>query len=663
MDQTKQGQRRPMEQFMSTRMIRVGALVSLASVASGQTITSIGVLPGDTISKAWALSTNGATVVGLSRTASTNGTAVRWSGNVLSSLGYLGTGTNSEAQGVSPNGLIVSGYANDNVNGNMAFKWASPGPMIALTAAPSFLQQNAATGIDATGSKLVGTYNVIAGLGVYPRAALWTGSGLTTLSAQAGSIASVASRITPDGQYIVGDFGPGVGFLGNNYNPIARVWTNPTTWFTVGTLAGGTWSTGVAISDDGQVVSGTGDNGVASQRAYRWTSAGIEDLGVLPNTQPLTGWSRTHAMTPDGLVIVGAGSMDMTLSNRAAMISSGAGLQNLNDYLPTVGVNLAGWSLWETTGVSADGTVLCGNGAFLGQERGWIVRDIPSVCAPKLYENSSAPAEFCAGGFGFLSVTALAAHPSVSLHYQWYKKVGHTLIPIFNGWTGGGSFIGGAQSPFMTFNPGYADVAGNYFCIVSGGCTDTASPIWSVTVHTGLPIPGPNPLPLSICPPGGGGWTVTGQVPANGPYSYQWYFESPVNSNNWLPLVNGPSVLSFGVAGGIVSGANTPAFQIVAAPSMTLKAAHSTRYICRVSNTCGYTDSAPGELKICIGDTNCDGMVEDGDFVDFATAYAIFDCEDPNMPPGCPADMNGDGYVDDADFVLFSSAYDSFACP
>ena len=635
----------------------------LSFAASAQTITSIGVLPGDTISKAWSLSTNGTTAVGVSRTPSTNGTAVRWNSGLLSSLGYLGAGTYSEAYAVTPNGLVVAGSSNDNVNGTLGFKWSSPGPMLPLPIAPSIVQQNAGYGLDATGSRVVGVYSVLAGFGLYSRAALWTSSGLTTLSAQPGSIASVAAKITPDGQYIVGDFGPGVGFLANNYNPIARVWTTPTTWFTVGTLPGGTWSTGIAISDNGQVVAGSGDNGVASQRAYRWTGAGIEDLGTLPTTNPLTGWSRTHAMTPDGWVVVGAGSMDMTLSNRAAMISSGAGLQNLNDYLPAVGVDLTGWNLWETTGVSADGTVLVGNGSYLGQERGWIVRDIPSVCAPKIYENSSAPAVFCAGGFGFLSVTALAPHPSGGLAYQWYKKVGKVNVPIFDGPTGGGSVISGAQSPFMTFNPGFPDVAGNYFCIVYGGCSDAATPIWSVTVITSAPLPGPAPLPLSICQNGSAGWNVTGLNPGDGPFTHQWYFESPVNSNNWLPLVDGPTALSFGVPGGIVSGATTSSFTITAAPGNSLKSAHSTRYKCRVSNVCTFTDSPPGVLGICIGDANCDGVVDDGDFVDFAYAYGIFDCEDPNMPPGCPADMNGDGYVDDADFVLFANAYDNFACP
>jgi probable HAF family extracellular repeat protein len=640
-----------------------GFAASIVAVASAQTITSVGVLPGDTVSKAWALSANGTTVVGLSRTPATNGTAVRWNAGVLSNLGYIGAGASSEAFGVSPDGLVVAGQSNDAVTGILAFKWTNPGPMIALAPSGSLIQQHAASGVDATGSKFVGTYSVLAGLGVYPRAALWTSSGLTTLSATPGSIASVASKITPDGQYIVGDFGPGTGFIGLDYNPIARVWTNPTTWFTIGTLPGGTWSTGIAISDNGQVVAGTANNGVASQRAYRWTGAGIEDLGTLPTTNPSTGWSRTHAMTPDGWVVVGAGSMDMTLSNRAAMISSGAGLQNLNDYLPSVGVDLTGWNLWETTGVSADGTVLVGNGSYFGQERGWIVRDIPSVCAPKIYENSSAPAVFCAGGFGFLSVTALGPHPTAGLAYQWYKKVGKTTVPIFDGTTGGGSVISGAQSPFMTFNPGFPDVAGNYFCIVYGGCSDAATPIWSVTVITEAPLPGPAPLPLSICQNGSAGWNVTGLNPGAGPFTHQWYFESPANSNNWLPLVDGPTALSFGVPGGIVSGATTSAFTITAAPGNSLKAVHSTRYKCRVSNVCTFTDSPPGVLGICIGDANCDGIVDDGDFVDFAHAYGIFDCEDPNMPPGCPADMNGDGYVDDADFVLFANAYDNFACP
>lgn len=65
----------------------------------------------------------------------------------------------------------------------------------------------------------------------------------------------------------------------------------------------------------------------------------------------------------------------------------------------------------------------------------------------------------------------------------------------------------------------------------------------------------------------------------------------------------------------------------------------------------------------CQGDLNGDGYVDDTDFVVFATAYNIFDCADPLMPPGCPSDLNHDGYVDDADFVIFAQMYENLVCP
>ncbi len=65
----------------------------------------------------------------------------------------------------------------------------------------------------------------------------------------------------------------------------------------------------------------------------------------------------------------------------------------------------------------------------------------------------------------------------------------------------------------------------------------------------------------------------------------------------------------------------------------------------------------------CPGDLNGDQQVDDTDFVIFAAAYDIFDCQDPSMPSGCPSDLNDDGVVEDSDFVLFAAAYDAFLCP
>lgn len=66
---------------------------------------------------------------------------------------------------------------------------------------------------------------------------------------------------------------------------------------------------------------------------------------------------------------------------------------------------------------------------------------------------------------------------------------------------------------------------------------------------------------------------------------------------------------------------------------------------------------------VCYGDLNNDGIVEDTDFVMFASAYDRLDCSDPVMPMGCPADLTFDRFVDDTDFVFFVSSYDALVCP
>ena len=70
-----------------------------------------------------------------------------------------------------------------------------------------------------------------------------------------------------------------------------------------------------------------------------------------------------------------------------------------------------------------------------------------------------------------------------------------------------------------------------------------------------------------------------------------------------------------------------------------------------------FTDGA-----FCPADLNSDQLVEDMDFVVFASAYDTLDCADTAMPLGCPADLNHDGIVEDSDFVLFAAAYDALLC-
>lgn len=76
-----------------------------------------------------------------------------------------------------------------------------------------------------------------------------------------------------------------------------------------------------------------------------------------------------------------------------------------------------------------------------------------------------------------------------------------------------------------------------------------------------------------------------------------------------------------------------------------------------------YTDAAvqPAEIH-CAADLNADNVVEDLDFISFASQYNALECGTSGMTGGCSADFNFDGFVDDADFITFAAAYDVFVC-
>jgi hypothetical protein len=75
--------------------------------------------------------------------------------------------------------------------------------------------------------------------------------------------------------------------------------------------------------------------------------------------------------------------------------------------------------------------------------------------------------------------------------------------------------------------------------------------------------------------------------------------------------------------------------------------------------------------KLCPGDMDANGVVDDLDFQYFAASYNVLACADPDMPLApadrlpnrCFADMTRDGVVHDDDFALFVGAYDTVVCP
>jgi hypothetical protein len=134
----------------------------------------------------------------------------------------------------------------------------------------------------------------------------------------------------------------------------------------LGTLTGGTFSYAYAVSADGSVVVGDSDS-TGGDVSYRWTaSGGMVSLGI-----PSGGFSYmvSNGVSADGSVIVGGvvGPPDT-----AFLWSAPIGLVDLNVYLPAIGINLAGWTLTEAGGVSADGRTVVGTGIHNGVEEAWI---------------------------------------------------------------------------------------------------------------------------------------------------------------------------------------------------------------------------------------------------------------------------------------------------
>ena len=145
-----------------------------------------------------------------------------------------------------------------------------------------------------------------------------------------------------------------------------------------------------------------------------------------------------------------------------------------------------------------------------------------------------------------------------------------------------------------------------------------------------------------------------------GPFGYQWQWKAGTAVPAWIPVTSGVNqggTRTF-TASNVSGSALTISFYQQVNPGLPF-----AEFRCIVSNSCGGATSSIAEVKICWSDFNCDNLVDDRDFVIFASAYSTLECSDPAMPPRCPSDLNFDGVVDDVDFSWFASAYDVLSCP
>ena len=166
-------------------------------------------------------------------------------------------------------------------------------------------------------------------------------------------------------------------------------WTHVGGMQDLGLLQGGSFASSSAMSADGSAITGVADIHITGgQREYgifRWSeSLGMEYLGALGLPFAERTETQPNAISASGDVIVGQ-AFDVESGpggfGRLAAVywSRTTGLVDLNTYLPSLGLDLGGYTLRSADAISADGSIIVGSGlAPDGSFASWRVSGIPA---------------------------------------------------------------------------------------------------------------------------------------------------------------------------------------------------------------------------------------------------------------------------------------------
>ncbi|GMV24627.1 MAG: hypothetical protein AMXMBFR58_06580 [Phycisphaerae bacterium] len=322
-------------------------------------------LGGHQQSHALQISANGGFVCGRSIPTINAYRATRWetATGTVDSLGVLPGKSRSLAAGISDNGATVTGWSDTNPGVATGFTWTPGGGMIAN----QLIHSNAIS----DDASIVGGERSL--LPVY----IPSGGALVYLESK--NLPGAVSGASSDGGVLVG-----------------ATWTIPASttgrgavWY----LESGTYArhelpeapgaTSSYINDvsagstpqSGGFMVGYGQDELleVSPFHYSWMPGGISEMTALPLPAGAVE-GMAEGVSQDGLIVVGWVNSDLGSRGhiwKGGFWSESRGVREVLLY--EYGLDVRGWCMTDVTGISDDGTVICGNGVDPdGRVRGWV---------------------------------------------------------------------------------------------------------------------------------------------------------------------------------------------------------------------------------------------------------------------------------------------------
>jgi probable HAF family extracellular repeat protein len=310
------------------------------SAAQQYTVTDLGTISGNSVSKASAFNDAGE-AAGVSETP-TAAIATTFSGGKATSISTLGSSV-SLANAINNSGEIA-GWNSYNSNSNFdpqAFLYSN-GSMQNINSPSLFPSGTEAYGINNAG-EVVGTgYLSPSNFHAF----LYSGGKMKDLG-PSGAFQATAYAINTSGQ-IVGTYSPNSGASGT------FLYTNRT-MTTLPNPAGSRGGFGVAINDNGEIVGALYPSSSGGSHAAKFSDGAWTDLGNLTGAQG----SGANAINTAGQ-IVGTAIFPPTYKpfragKHVPFISTASGLVNLNTLIPSG----TGFTLTDAVDINESGQILC----------------------------------------------------------------------------------------------------------------------------------------------------------------------------------------------------------------------------------------------------------------------------------------------------------------